>query len=104
MTGASKNKHITGKLSHACLCRIEQTKIWFIYAYVVCHNSTMFKANDWFVSSYVVNIEKFEDHYLVKTANSINQIPSYEEIVIPESVVSIIRTGTAPMSAVKLLK
>lgn len=104
MTDIIKANHVTGMLTNARLCKIERTQISFLFAYIVSHSNPSFNVGDWFVSSYVICINDYDDYYLIKTANSVYQVPYFEEIEIPESAIEMVLSGTPPQTALALLK
>tara|TARA_R110002167_G_scaffold235366_1_gene440646 strand:- start:635 stop:958 length:324 start_codon:yes stop_codon:yes gene_type:complete len=92
----TKDKKITGTLKHATLCRIAYTNIRFIFAYIVDHVNPKFNQNDWFASSYILNIEKHHNHYLIRTANSLYKVKSFTEKVIPDKAIELVKNGCPP--------
>ena len=99
----SKVVNKTGVLRDVMLCQIEKTDIQFLFGYIVKHNNTRYRADDWFASSYVVEIRNHDKYCLVSTANSIYQVADYEIISVPLAAVENIRMGTPPRTAVAIV-
>jgi hypothetical protein len=104
MSKGVSRQSVTGSLRKAELCWIEGSDIHFLFGYVIEHSSPRYEKGDWFATSYIVNIEAFEDHYLFTTANSLYLVESFEMIEIPLIAVNNIRMGTPPKMALRLLK
>lgn len=103
MSKGVSRQSVTGSLSNAELCWIKDSDVRFLFGYVIEHSSPRYEKGDWFATSYIVNIEAFEDHYLFTTANSL-YVESFEMIEIPLAAVDNIRMGTPPKKALRLLK
>ena len=95
--------NVTGVLRNVELCQIEDTETQFLFGYVVEHTNSRYSVDDWFATSFIVDIIPVGDYYLVKTANSTYRVPGYETINIPLQAITNIRMGTPPKTAINIL-
>jgi hypothetical protein len=97
----SREHDYTGILRDVRRCYMDDSRISFLFGYVVEYESSKFNPGDWFASSYIRDVKTIDGRYFFYTANSVYVTDSSVSIIVPDACLDNIRMGTPPEIAAR---